>query len=101
MTRLGWTHLCVRIETLDQLRALARERGQSVSGLISDLASLKTVLRPQIPVNDPSVDQDNRASTTEGSCSEVVEGSGPDRIRTDDLRRVRPTFLPSHGFLAS
>jgi len=39
MTRQGWTHVCLRTETLDRLRDLARERGQSVSGLISDYAN--------------------------------------------------------------
>ena len=100
MTKAGYNQILVSAMVYKRLKTIATENNLSLGRTIARLLeskSIDTVSIPQIPVNNPSLEQEPRAKLLPSNSL----GGGPDRIRTDDLRRVRPTFLPSQGFLAS
>lgn len=100
MTKAGYRQVLVSVAVLERLKTVATENGLSLGKTIARLLEsdcIDTVSIPHNPVNNPSLEQEPRAKLLPSNSL----GGGPDRIRTDDLRRVRPTFLPSHGFLAS
>ena len=100
MTKTGYNQVLVSTVVYKRLKTIATENNLSLGRTIAKLLeskSIDTVSIPHNPVNNPSLEQEPRAKLLLGNSL----GGGPDRIRTDDLRRVRPTFLPSHGFLAS